>query len=397
MEENIAISITDLSKKYKLYLNKTDRVKEALSFSGRKYHSEFFAVRNLSLEVHKGEILGIVGKNGSGKSTLLKMIAGILQSTTGSIKTSGRIVPMLELGAGFNPEYTGLENIYFYNSFLGFTRKETEKRIKAISDFADIGDFINQPFKTYSSGMKARLAFAVSVNVDPEILIVDEVLSVGDELFRRKSYAKMEEFFKSGKTVLFVSHSSDSINQLCSRAILLNNGEIIYDGSPKETTKTYQKLIYSKGDDRTVLLNETKKRYAEVKSKPRNYLNEKLKPYFIPNFVPQSTIDINNSNIQIWDIRIETIDGEIVNCLIEGEEYKYKYEIFFIDNEYNVSLGFRIKSDKGLHISGYSLGQTYERISMISPGHYTVSFSFICALRPGNYYKNQGGFIINDG
>jgi len=192
----IAISLKNVSKYYKLYNKPKDRLKEALSRSGKIYHKKFYATKNLDLEIKKGEILGIVGKNGSGKSTLLKLITGVLTPDEGSITVNGKISALLELGSGFNPEFTGMQNIFFYGTILGFSKEEMKEKLDDILAFADIGDFIQQPLKTYSSGMKSRLGFAVAVHIDPEILILDEVLAVGDILFRRKCYAKMEEFFK---------------------------------------------------------------------------------------------------------------------------------------------------------------------------------------------------------
>lgn len=193
---NIAIKIENLSKIYKLYDKPIDRLKEALSISRKKRHKDYYALNDINLEIKKGEIVGIVGTNGSGKSTILKIITGVLTPTTGTINIDGKISALLELGAGFNPEYTGIENIYLNGTMLGYSKEEMETKIPKIIEFADIGDFIYQPVKTYSSGMFARLAFAVSINVDPDILIVDEALSVGDTRFQKKCYRKMEEFKK---------------------------------------------------------------------------------------------------------------------------------------------------------------------------------------------------------
>jgi len=186
MDSNIAISLSNVTKYYKIYENPKDRFREAISFSNKNFHRKFYATSDISLEVKKGEILGIVGKNGSGKSTLLKLISSVLTPDKGSIKINGKVSALLELGSGFNPEFTGMQNIYFYGTILGFSKKEMETKIKDIISFADIGDFINQPLKTYSSGMKARLGFSVAIHIEPEILILDEVLSVGDIHFKRK-------------------------------------------------------------------------------------------------------------------------------------------------------------------------------------------------------------------
>lgn len=227
----------------------------ALNPYRRSIGQDFTAVKDINMTVNEGEIIGIVGRNGSGKSTLLKIISGILTPSEGVVKTSGKIIPLIELGAGFHPHFTGLENIYFYTVVLGYNRQQISRLVPEIIEFSELGEFINQPIKNYSSGMKSRLAFSVSILVDPDILILDEVLSVGDEYFKEKSFARMKEFFESGKTILFVSHSAEQVNQLCQRAILLDSGEIIDQGGSTKVTSNYQKLWSLKGKDREEFRN----------------------------------------------------------------------------------------------------------------------------------------------
>ncbi len=236
MAEN-AIEVKNISKMYKLYDKNSDRFKEALGLTRKKCYREHYALNNVSFEVKKGETVGIIGTNGSGKSTILKIITGVLMPTCGELKVDGRISALLELGAGFNMEYTGMENIYLNGTMMGFSREEIDKRVDDILQFADIGEFINQPVKTYSSGMFVRLAFAVAINIDPEILIVDEALSVGDVFFQVKCYHKFEEFKKLGKTILFVSHDLGSVSKYCDRVILLNKGNKISEGLPKKIVR----------------------------------------------------------------------------------------------------------------------------------------------------------------
>ncbi len=231
MKKNLAIHVKNLTKIFKLYISHNDRLKEALNPFRKSYHKPFYALKNVSFEVKKGEILGIVGKNGAGKSTLLELIAGVLTQTSGIIKTNGKISSLLALGIGFNLELTGIENIKFNGALQGYSKKQLDIIITKIIDFAEIGDFINHPMKIYSTGMRMRLAFAVSINIDPEILIIDEALAVGDELFRRKCFARIEQIVSSGKTVVFVSHSLTIIKHLCTRAILLDEGELILEGA----------------------------------------------------------------------------------------------------------------------------------------------------------------------
>jgi len=239
MAQHPIITIDKLSKIYKLYHTPLDRLKETFHPFHKQYHQEFYALKDISFTVGKGEILGIVGKNGSGKSTLLQLITGVLTPTTGSIEAQGRISALLELGAGFNPELSGLENVFFKSSLLGNSATETQNKLAEILEFADIGEFIHQPVKTYSSGMFVRLAFAVAINVDPDILIVDEALSVGDFRFRQKCLRKIKKFREEGKTILFVSHDTGAVIEFCTRVIWLSDGRIQMDGGPADVCKDY--------------------------------------------------------------------------------------------------------------------------------------------------------------
>jgi lipopolysaccharide transport system ATP-binding protein len=239
MSDDIAISVNNLTKIYKLYDSPQDRLKEALHPLRRKFHHDFHALNDISFEIKKGESFGIIGKNGSGKSTLLKTITGVLTPTIGSVSVNGKISALLELGAGFNPDLTGMENIYFNGTLMGFTREEMDEMLDGILAFADIGEFVHQPVKTYSSGMFVRLAFAVAVIVKPDILVVDEALSVGDVFFQQKCFSKIREIIDSGTTCLFVSHDTKAIMNICSRVILLDNGVMDFFGAPEEAVSRY--------------------------------------------------------------------------------------------------------------------------------------------------------------
>ncbi|MEC0227943.1 ABC transporter ATP-binding protein [Paenibacillus alba] len=252
----IAIQATNVSKIYKLYDKPIDRLKESINPFGKKYHQEFHAVNDISFDVKKGETLGIIGKNGSGKSTLLKMITGVLNPSSGQISVNGKISALLELGAGFNPELTGLENIYMNGTIMGYTKAEMDRKLDDILSFADIGDFIHQAVKIYSSGMFVRLAFSVAINIDPEILIIDEALSVGDMRFQQKCFRKIDEF-KDTKTILFVSHDLSVINKYCNRAIWINEGIMIDDGVPKELSKKYQAFMIGANLNKTVTVQDS--------------------------------------------------------------------------------------------------------------------------------------------
>lgn len=242
-EKRAAICVKDLSKVYKLYHKPKDRIKEAFGLDKKQAYKLHYALNGINLEIYKGETVGIIGTNGSGKSTLLKIITGVLHPTEGEVKVAGRISALLELGAGFNMEYNGIENVYLNGTMMGFSEREIDGKLPEIMEFADIGDYANQPVKTYSSGMFVRLAFAVAINIEPEILIVDEALSVGDVFFQAKCYHKFEEFKQMGKTIVFVSHDLSSISKYCDRVFLLNKGVLLGEGTPKEMIDAYKRVL----------------------------------------------------------------------------------------------------------------------------------------------------------
>jgi len=238
-----AIKVENVVKIYKLYDKPRDRMKEAFGLGRKQTHKVHYALRGVSLDIRRGETVGIIGTNGSGKSTILKIITGVLNPTSGTVRVEGRISALLELGAGFNMEYNGIENVYLNGTMMGFSEKEIDRKLPEILEFADIGDYVNQPVKTYSSGMFVRLAFAVAINIEPEVLIVDEALSVGDVFFQAKCYHKFEEFKRMGKTIVFVSHDLSSISRYCDRVFLLNKGVLLGEGSPKEMIDAYKRVL----------------------------------------------------------------------------------------------------------------------------------------------------------
>lgn len=271
MMEAGSIQINDLTKMYRLYEKPIHRLRETLSPSHKKFSKEHYALKGINLEIAKGESVGIVGKNGSGKSTLLKLITGVVTPTEGTIQTKGKIAALLELGAGFNQEYTGIENIYLNGTMMGYSDKEMESRIPDIIEFADIGDFIYQPVKTYSSGMFARLAFAVSINVEPDILIVDETLSVGDTRFQVKCIDKMKQLKEGGTTILFVTHSTEQIKRFCSRGIWIKDGQIKADGEASHVVDLFdnfmkygERMLDDQFDDEEFRMPETKDVLASI-------------------------------------------------------------------------------------------------------------------------------------
>ncbi|WP_457743511.1 ABC transporter ATP-binding protein [Sulfurimonas sp.] len=392
MNKTLAIKVQNLTKTYKLYKDPKDRLKEALNPFGKKYHDDFHALKDVSFEIKKGETVGIIGRNGSGKSTLLKIITGVLTPSSGRVNVHGKISAILELGAGFNPEMSGLENIYLNTSINGISKEDTDKKIQEITDFAELGEFIHQPLKTYSSGMKARLGFAVAINIDPDILIVDEALSVGDAAFQRKCFAKMEQIREVGATILFVSHSEGSIVSLCSRAIWLSNGEKIIEGEPKLVTGLYMKNSQKKQIDKTSITKE----FEELKNQPENPKEKKavkkepqkqkssIEEYYDPSLKPKSTIYYEEKGAKISDVKITTLNGKKVNVLRHKANYKLQMNVEIFNNLEDVRFGVAIKNNQGIYYSGVSyelLKHANEKV--LKKGTYSIKFDFNCLIVEG--------------
>ena len=402
----ISISVQKLGKVYKLYDSSTDRLKESLNPFRKKYHKEFHALHDINLEVYQGETLGIIGKNGSGKSTLLKILCGVLHPSSGSVSVNGRISALLELGTGFNPELTGLENVFYNGMILGYSEPAIREKLADILKFADIGEFIYQPVRTYSSGMFARLAFAVAINVDPEILIIDEALSVGDAAFQRKCFAKMESFRKQGKTIIFVSHSEGSIIELCSRAMLLHDGEMIMTGTPKQVTGLYTKMMHSQQTDIQSLREEMIQITAPDDS--ANHKDEKDAPEtdqtdnqdfyesFDPALMPDSALHYQEKGARISDVKICTPEGTEVNVLVQGRAYVYTYRIETIEDLFNVNFGMLIKTLHGSDLGGGCYPGVNSFLERLAGGRtYMVKWRFQANLNSGVYFTNAGVLAQN--
>lgn len=411
MDEDIVISIKNLTKTYRLYSNHADRVKETFNPFRKKYHHPFNALNNISFNVKRGEMLGIIGRNGSGKSTLLQIVCGILQPTSGSIEVNGRVSALLELGAGFNPEFTGRQNVYINGAILGLKHEEIEARFDDIVTFAEIGDFIDQPVKTYSSGMYVRLAFAVAINVDADILIVDEALAVGDEIFQRKCFSRIQEIQKKGTTILFVSHSAPTVVELCNKAILLDQGELLLAGAPKFVVSKYHKLMYAPNDKVESLREEIRatqfKNDIVVSGSDSEGNNESgqlksgeplLYPFYDPNLVSKSTVSYESRGARIENVRVTTLKGKAVNVLVRRQEYLYTYSAKFQETSYNVRFGMMIKTISGLELGGAVSSTPHNAINCIETGvDVLVKFRFRCLLLPGVYFLNAGVLGIVDG
>ena len=417
----IVISLKNVSKCFKRYKHPVDRLKEMI-FPGQKLADEFWALRDINIQIPKGQTLGIVGRNGSGKSTLLQIIVGTLTPTAGEVEVTGRISALLELGSGFNPEFTGRQNVFFNAQLLGFSYKETEDKFDQIAAFADIGDFIDQPVKTYSSGMFVRLAFAVATSVDPDILVVDEALSVGDEAFQRKCFARLQIIQERGGTILFVSHAASSVTQLCKSAILMDHGELLLTHTPKLVISKYQKMIYAKPDKTEELkaeireLNKLFQQEATNKSDPNLELtpspaNDTLETpevvtkaidyyeFYDPAMIPAETVRYPSRGAEIINPCITTIKGKMINHLIGREEYIYTYSVVFFKSTSNVRFGMLIKTISGFELGGSSLNAAAQSVPYIKAGTtVSVNFRFKCMLNPGVYFLNAGvvGMVDHD-
>lgn len=337
------IRIKNLSKVYNLYDKPIDRMKEALSISKKSFHRKFYALRSISFDVKKGETVGIIGTNGSGKSTLLKIITNVLQPTEGEIDVQGKISALLELGAGFNPEYTGIENIYLNGMMIGYTQSEMEQKIENIIHFAEIGDFINQPVKMYSSGMFARLAFAVAINVEPDILIVDEALSVGDVFFQNKCFRKFDELREKGVTILFVSHDLSSIKQMCTRVLWIDKGKQMMFGDCMEVCKEY----FNAQCEKQNAFNEELGLMAQNEALAiESNVKEKL---YIPRIHMHSN-NILSDKAEIISLYVEDSNHTMVSHLECGRQYKVTAVCKFEENFDDLILGILFENVKGLYV-----------------------------------------------
>ncbi|AFZ45836.1 ABC transporter related protein [Halothece sp. PCC 7418] len=401
----IAVSLKNVSKCFKRYAHPADRLKDLL-FKNRSRGDEFWALKDINLEIPRGETWGLVGRNGSGKSTLLQILVGTLTPTHGQVKVSGRVSALLELGSGFNPEFTGRQNVFFNGKILGLSRQEIENKFDEIAAFADIGDFMDQPVKTYSSGMFVRLAFAVATTIEPDILVVDEALAVGDEVFQRKCFARIENIQERGGTVLFVSHAASSIIELCNAAILLDQGELLLQGTPKLIVSKYHKLIYAP----PAQLNEIKQSIRDstqsnkTDGKPSNHrettaISEEVsEDFYDPNLIPKSTVTYVDRGATIETAYLKNIAGQQVNLLCLGKKYTYCYTVKFKEPAFAVRFAMLIKTNSGIPLGGAVSHSPTDAIELIRPGTIMrVEFNFYCSLLPGTYFLNSGVLGLVDG
>ena len=396
MAEDIAISVNDVSKMYKLYDNPMDRLKESLGLSKKKKYKEHFALDHVSFQVNKGETVGIIGTNGSGKSTILKIITGVLSPTGGNVTVNGRISALLELGAGFNMEYSGIENVYLNGSMIGFSREEIDAKLQSILDFADIGDFVYQPVKTYSSGMFVRLAFAVAINIDPEILIVDEALSVGDVFFQAKCYRKFEEFKKLGKTILFVSHDLSSIGKYCDRVVLLNKGRKLAEGDAKEMVNLYRRVLVNQYDDDSEDTQENQNaEEAESVSDSESMAGVCMKDSL--NLNPQ-LLEYGSKLCEIQDFAIRDDFGMITNVIEKGKTFSVEMKVSFQADINDPIFAFTLKDLKGTEITGTNTMYEHTPVKPQKAGDVRrITFTQVMPLEAGEYMLCLGCTGYKDG
>ncbi|MBS0226991.1 MAG: ABC transporter ATP-binding protein [Proteobacteria bacterium] len=409
MSSEAAVSLRGISKCFPIYAKPGDRLRQFLfppvarvaGAKARNYYDEYWALRDVSFEVFPGEQIGIVGRNGAGKSTLLQIICGTLKPTTGTVDVRGRVAALLELGAGFNPELTGAENIYLNGSVLGLTNDEIAERYDSIVAFADIPGFIDQPVKQYSSGMYMRLAFAVAVHVEPDILVVDEALSVGDEAYQRKCHARIRKLRDNGATILFVSHSAGHVTEVCDRAVLIDRGEVLAMGTPKSVVSRYQKLLYARTERqdeiRASLLDDYRGGVGSLDTPALPAARRAVaqpggdEAYWDAGLVSQSVVDFPSRGCIIKEPGIFTISGERVNVLRPDEDYLYKYQVCFDRDAVGVRFGMMVKTKAGVELAGWvSHPEDSPLPHVVAGSTYEVSIRFRNVFNADTYFMNAG-------
>ncbi len=415
MSTPLVAVVEEVSKCYQIYDKNIDRLKQAFSFGQTKWYRPFWALKDISFQVHRGDMLGIVGANGSGKSTLLQILYGVLQPTSGKVQITGKIGGLLELGAGFNPEETGRENVLVNAAIMGIAAKDIPALFEKIVAFADIGEFIDQPIKVYSTGMAVRLGFALQISVPKEVLIIDEALAVGDELFQRKCYAALEKFKDDGGTILFVSHNASGVKQLCNRAVFLDQGRIIQQGNCRIVVENYQKFLYMREPQRShfkeQLMHGGEARdfdYTPAISAPsaatphaqpaesdgrreQGVDTTPPPPLWEDGLVTTSALPYQPNGARISNPHIETLDGKTVNVLNRLERYRFCYRVQFDRPARNVNFGMLIKATSGLELGGGAHDAADGYLKEVHSGLVIdVAFEFTACLLPGIYYCNCG-------
>ena len=393
MPDTTLIEARGLTKCYRLYERPLDRLKESLHPRGRKYHQEFYALREVGFSVKRGEALGIIGRNGSGKSTLLKILAGVLTPTAGHVRVNGRVSALLELGAGFNRDLTGIENIYLQGTLMGFSRPQMAERIPAILDFADIGDFVRQPVQLYSSGMFVRLAFACAISVAPDILIVDEALAVGDVKFQAKCFDRIARLKADGTSILLVTHSSDQIVTHCTRAILLEAGAIVETGEPRHVANRYMDLLF--GRERVAAGDAARPRPAPVGTGPVRGLPLSLAADCFAQHAGYNPHEYRwgDGLATILDFHLSADGGDYPAVVASGQPLRLGVSVRFQADIFRPILGVTIKTKEGITVYGANSEtlEVEELRTVCRAGCVMIGeIAFACRLAPGDYFLSLG-------
>jgi len=393
MSDTFAIRLSAISKYYRIYAHPQDRLKQMLWRGRRIFFREFEALKSVDLTVRRGQTVGIVGCNGSGKSTLLQIVCGTLAPTGGTREIHGRISALLELGAGFNPEFTGRENIYLNAAILGLSERETDARYEAIVAFSGLDALhLEQPVKSYSSGMYVRLAFAVAVAVEPDILVVDEALAVGDEAFQRKCFARIKEMQEKGTTILFVSHAAQTIIELCDHAVLMDHGEKLAEGEPKDVIAAYHRLIFSAPEKHESIRAALRSDGLNVTAMQDADDDQDA------TLSTESRVEYEPHGGTISDVRLMDISGRDVNVLKTGERYTFGYRVTYSEAIELPRYGMLLKTKRGLNLAGAVACEWAEQGRTPQAGESVeVRFAFDCHLRPGHYFLNCGATCQQDG
>ena len=408
--DDVVLSVRNVGKMYRIYDRPQDRLKHMLLWRfGRHYGREFWALRNVSFEVRRGETVGIIGRNGSGKSTLLQIIAGTLAPTEGEVQVKGRVAALLELGSGFNPEFTGRENVYLNGAILGLSREEIDARFDDIAAFADIGEFIDQPVKFYSSGMVVRLAFAVQALMSKEVLIVDEALAVGDAAFQRKCMRSLEKFQQDGGTVLLVSHDVQTIVRQCSSCLFLHQGRLVMVGSSKVVTDIYLSFVLgtSKQQDHILELSLKNNIPPEIiyftlhekglSEESSDILNKKSQEteFFDSDLEKPIEIAYGSGHVEILDVGMYDAIGRRVNVLFSGKQYRWNYRVYFLESVRDVNFGMSIRTVDGIEVVAINSKRECQNYPYVPKGSLVeVSFGMQLNIAPGVYYMESG--VIGD-
>jgi lipopolysaccharide transport system ATP-binding protein len=389
MTSPLAIHARDLGKSYRLYRRAEDRLRQALFPRRGTFVHEHWALRRVDLSIEHGRTVGVVGRNGSGKSTLLELVAGSLRPTTGEVRVAGRVAAILELGSAMNPDFTGRENARLLAAVAGLGRGEIERRLEDILAFADIGEFVDQPVKVYSSGMLLRIAIAVALATAPDVLVVDEVLAVGDEPFQRKCFARLEALRRGGATVLFASHDATTVMSLCDSVLLLDRGEALLYGEPKHVVERYLQLAFAPAEARDELREEI--RGLDAAAAGAALPPPRAAAAFDPALRSQSAVHLGPTGAQIVDPRLETLHGDRVNVLVRGETYRYRYGVRFDAEQRRVRFGMLVKTKAGFELGGSASSTAAEAYPHVAAGTTAeVEFRFACRLLPGTYFLNAG-------